>query len=104
MCFRTYKKKYNEALTVIESLHAEIADTSAALRNAQHTIAEISEEKDLLAADLAEERAKYEHLTDNCYIRDEGGRFVHFKPEKRKPLGVATVKPAKGTLRPKKQH
>lgn len=95
MCFRTYKKKYNEALTVIESLHAEIADTSAALRNAQHTIAEISEEKDYLTVQLANVNRKYNELTDNCYVRDEGGRFVHFKPEKRKPLGEVKAKPAK---------
>lgn len=104
MCFKNYKRKYNEALTVIESLHAEIADTSAALRNAQHTIAEISDDRDALAEQLATANRKYNELTDNCYIRDEGGRFVHFKPEKRKPLGVATAKPTKGTLRPKKQH
>lgn len=95
MCFRTYKKKYNEALTVIESLHAEIADTSAALRNAQHTIAEISEEKDYLTEQLANANRKYNELTVNCYIRGEGGRFVHFKPEKRKPLGEVKAKPAK---------
>lgn len=100
MCFRTYKKKYNEALTVIESLHAEIADTSAALRNTQHAIAEISEEKDKLAEQLATANRKYNELTDNCYVRDEGGRFVHFKPEKRKPLGEVKAKPAKT----KKQH
>lgn len=100
MCFRNYKKKYNEALTAIESLHAEIADTSAALRNAQHTIAEISEEKDYLTEQLANANRKYNELTDNCYIRDEGGRFVHFKPEKRKPLGEVKAKPVKA----KKQH
>lgn len=100
MCFKNYKRKYNEALTVIESLHAEIADTSAELRNAQHTIAEISEEKDALAEQLATANRKYNELTDNCYVRDEGGRFVHFKPEKRKPLGEVKAKPIKA----KKQH
>lgn len=95
MCFRTYKKKYNEALTVIESLHAEIADNTAVLRNAQHTIAEISEEKDKLAEQLATANRKYNELTDNWYISDEGGRFAHFHPEKRKPLGEVKAKPAK---------
>ena len=100
MCFKNYKRKYNEALAEIERLHVEVAEREAALRTEQGIVTALTEEKDQLAADLAEERAKYEQLADNCYIHDNSGRIVHFKPEKRKPLGE--VKPELGEVKPKK--
>lgn len=100
MCFKNYKRKYSEALAEIERLHIEEAELVADLRTLQGVVTTLTEENDQLAADLADERAKYEQLTDNCYIHDNSGRIVHFKPEKRKPLGEVKAKPAKT----KKQH
>lgn len=93
MCFKNYKRKYNEALAEIERLHVEVAEREADLRTAQGVVTALTDEKDQLAADLAFERAKYEQLADNCYIHDNSGRIVHFKPEKRKSQGE--VKPKK---------
>lgn len=92
MCF---KQKYNEALAEIERLHVEVADLSAALLTAEGKIASLTEENEQMATNLAEAHFKYENLANNCYVHDDSGRIVHFRPEKRK---------SKQKTKPNKEH